>query len=45
VIDLGPPVLYVAAIVWGTVVAVVAGLVEFALEHGVTRLRGGERAD
>jgi hypothetical protein len=40
VIDLGPPALYATAVVFGTVVAAFAGVVEFAIDHNVTRIRG-----
>jgi hypothetical protein len=39
-IDLGPPALYLTAVVFGTIVAATAGVVEFARDHGVTRIRG-----
>jgi hypothetical protein len=40
VTDLGPPAIYVAAVVFGTVVAAFTGVVEFAVKHEVTRIRG-----
>jgi len=37
---IGPPLLYATAVVYGVVVAAFTGALVFAVDHGVTRIRG-----